>query len=113
MKKLLFIGSCLILLNACNSFYEPLIEGEMIKLSIKCTNGNTVVIDKQATIDKVINDINSSKREGTEEIEFDLEHQATLESNHGETVTFNLFDGGKTLVSGYYVHSNIDDYCKK
>ncbi|MEZ7173707.1 hypothetical protein [Sporosarcina sp. OR05] len=112
MKKLLWIGPCLILLSACKPFSEPLIEGEMIKLSIQCTNGKTVVIDNQVTIDKVLIDINSSMREGTEKMEFDLEHQATLESNDGETVTFNLFDGGKTLVSGYYVHSNIEDYCK-
>lgn len=85
----------------------------MVKLTIECTSGETIEIDDQKTINKVIREINRSRREGTQEMEFDLEHLATLENNDGETKSFNLFSGGKAIVSGYYIHSNIEDFCGK
>ncbi|WP_342601132.1 hypothetical protein MHB48_09125 [Psychrobacillus sp. FSL H8-0483] len=86
----------------------------MVKLTIECTSGETIKIDDQKTINKVIREINGSRREGTEEMEFeDFGHRATLENSDGETKTFNLFIGGKAIVSGYYIHSNIDDFCGK
>lgn len=85
----------------------------MIKLTIECTSGKTIEIDEQKTINKVIREINGSRREGTEEMEFDFEHRATLENIDGMKESFDLFTGGKSIVSGYYIHSSIDDFCGK
>lgn len=111
MKRGLLYGGCIIFLGACNHYSEPLIEGEMVKLTIECMSGETVEIEEQKTINKVIKEINQSKREGTQEMEFSIEHRGTLENSDGETESFHFFSGGKALVSGYYVHSNIDDFC--
>lgn len=115
MKKELLFCSCLYLLAACSPTNEPLIEDDMIKLTIECTNtnGKTIEIHNQKTIIKVIREINNSRRESTAEMEFDLEHRAKLENSDGEKEFFNLFTGGKAVVSGYYIHSNIDDFCEK
>lgn len=113
MKSRLIYCFCIIFLSACNHFSEPLIKDEVVKLTIECTSGKTVEIDDENTINKVIRDINGSRREGTEEMEFDVEHQATLENGDGETKSFYLFSGGKAIVSGYYIHSNMDDFCEK
>lgn len=72
MKKGLLFCFCLYVLAACNPTSEPLIEGDIVKLKIECTNGETIEIDDQKTINKVIREINSSRRESTEEMEFDL-----------------------------------------
>lgn len=113
MKKGLLICFCLYFLAACNPSSEPLIEDEMVKLTVECISGETIEIDDQKTINKVISEINGSRREGTEEMEFDLEHRAKLENSDGEKEFFNLFTGGKAIVSGYYIHSSIDDFCGK
>lgn len=113
MKKALLMCFCLYLLAACHPTSEPLIEDDMVNLTIECTNGETIEIDNQKTIHKVIREINDSRRESTAEMEFDLEHRAKLENSDGENEFFNLFTGGKAVVSGYYIHSNIDDFCEK
>ena len=114
MKRRLLYCFCIIFLSACNHFSEALIEDEMVKLTIECTSGETIEIDDQKTINQVIKEINGSRREGTQEMEFDnFEHRATLENSDGETKSFHLFSGGKAIVSGYYIHSNIDDFCGK
>ncbi|MEK3953789.1 MULTISPECIES: hypothetical protein [Psychrobacillus] len=113
MKRSLIYLFCIIFLGACSHYSEPLIEGEMVKLTIECLSGETIEIEEQKTINKVLKEINQSRREGTEEMEFSIEHQCTLENSDGETESFHFFSGGKALVSGYYVHSNIDDFCGK
>ena len=115
MKKGLLFCFCLYVLAACNPTSEPLIEGDIVKLKIECTNGEMIEIDDQKTINKVIREINSSRRESSEEMEFDFEHRAILEDSDGEKENefFNLFTGGKAVVSGYYIHSNINDFCEK
>ncbi|SES44414.1 hypothetical protein [Psychrobacillus sp. OK032] len=113
MKRGLLYCFCLIFLGACNHYSEPLIEGEMVKLIIECKDGETIEINDQKIINKVLKEINRSRREDTQEMEFSIEHQATLENSDGVTESFYFFSGGKALVSGYYVHSNIDDFCGK
>lgn len=110
-KKLMFC-CCLVFLSACSSVSDPMIEGEMVQLTIECENGETLEIDDQATIQDVIGEINNSRREGTQEMEFDIEHQATLENTEGETISFDLFSNGKTLVPGSYIHSDIKGFCR-
>jgi hypothetical protein len=112
IRRLLYCF-CIILLSACNRSNNPLIEGEMVKLTIECTSGETIEIDDQKNINKVVGEINGSRREGTQEMEYDLEHRATLENSDSKTISFNLFSGGKALVSGYYIHSDIDNFCEK
>ncbi len=85
----------------------------MVKLTIECTSAGTIEIDEQKTINKVIKEINHSRREGTQEMEFEIGHRATIENSDGETKSFHFFSEGKALVSGYYIHSNIDDFCGK
>ncbi|WP_144509701.1 hypothetical protein [Bacillus sp. FJAT-22090] len=113
MKRRLLYCFCIIFLGACNHYSEPLIESDMVKLTIECSGGETIEIDELKTINKVIKEINNSKREGTQEMEFEIEHRAVLENSDGETKAFHFFSGGKALVSGYYIHSNIDDFCGK
>lgn len=113
MKKRLLFCFCISFLGACNHNSESLIDGEMVKLTIECKSGETIEISEQKTINKVLKEINHSRRESTEEMEFQIEHRATLENSDGETETFHFFSGGKALVSGYYIHSNIDDFCEK
>ncbi|GGA48843.1 hypothetical protein [Psychrobacillus lasiicapitis] len=113
MKRGLLYCFCFIFLGACNQYSEPLIQGEIVKLIIECESGETIEIVEQKTINKVLKDINQSRREGTQEMEFSIEHQVTLENSDGETESFYFFNGGKALVSGYYVHSNLEDFCEK
>ncbi|MFJ5770133.1 hypothetical protein [Psychrobacillus sp. NPDC093180] len=104
---------CFLFLGACNHYSDPLIEGEMVKLTIECKSGETKEFVDQKTIHKVLKEINQSRREGTEEMEFSIEHTATFEDSDGATESFNFFSGGKALASGYYIHSNIEDFCGK
>lgn len=104
---------CILFLCSCSQFNEPLLNDEMIKLTIGCIDGEIIEIDNEKTIKKVIREINESKREGTQEMEFDLEHLSTLENNEGETKSFNLFSNGKVTMAGYYIHSNIDNFCEE
>lgn len=113
MKRRLLYCFCIIFFGACNNYSEPLIDGEMVKLTIECISGETIEIEEQKTINKVLKEINQSRREGTHEMEFSIEHRGTFENSDGESESFHFFSGGKALVSGYYVHSNIDDFCGK
>jgi hypothetical protein len=65
MKKGILICFCLYFLAACNLSSEPLIEDEMVKLTIECLSGEAIEIDDQKTINKVIMEINGSRSEGT------------------------------------------------
>ena len=85
----------------------------MVKLTIKCKEGEIIEIENEKTINKVVREINESKREGTQEMEFDLEHLSTLANNEGETKSFNLFSNGKVTMAGYYIQSNIDNFCEE
>ncbi|WP_313893596.1 hypothetical protein [Psychrobacillus sp.] len=113
MRRTLLYCFCIVFLGACNNFNELLIEGEMVKLTIECKRGKTIEIDDQKTMNKIIEEINGSRREGTQEMEFDFEHRATFEDSDGEIKSFNLFSNGKAVMSGYYIHSNMDDFCGK
>lgn len=46
-------------------------------------------------------------------MEFEIEYRGTIENSDGETKSFHFFREGKAFVSGYYIHSNIDDFCGK
>lgn len=117
MKKSLLYCFCIIFLSGCKDLSEPLseplIEDEMVKLTVECKNGEKIVADDSDVINKVIKEINSSEREGTQEMEFVLEHQATFENSDGKSDYFNLYSSGGAVVSGYYIHSNIEDLCGK
>lgn len=110
-RKLMFC-CCFVFLSACSSM-DPLIEGEMVQLTIECENGETLQIETRETIQDVVGEINNSRREGTQEMEFDVEHQAAFETSEGETISFNLFSSGKVLMPGNYIHSDIEDFCRE
>ena len=61
---------------------------------------------------KILNEINNSRREGAQEMEFPEGHHVTLETVVGENYEISLYDG-KLLVEGFYVHSDIPDFCGK
>lgn len=113
MKRMSLYCLCILFLCSCSQFNEPLLNGEMVKLTIECKEGEIIEIENEKTINKVVREINESKREGTQEMEFDLEHLSTLENNEGETKSFNLFSNGKVTMAGYYIHSNIDNFCEE
>lgn len=111
-RKLVFC-CCFVFLSACSSMSDPLIEGELVQLTIECESGETLQIETRETIQDVVLEINNSRREGTQEMEFDVEHQAAFETSEGETLSFNLFSNGKTLMPGNYIHSDIEDFCRE
>lgn len=69
-------------------------------------------ITKDKEIEKIIDDINKSKREGTEEWDILVEHTINFETASGEMISFYLYSGGEVLIKGYYVHSHIQDFCE-
>ena len=82
-------------------------------MSITCLDSNKIEITEDGTIDEVIKEINNSRREGTQEMEFSEEHVVTLETSSEESINFWLFSGGKAVIKGYYINSNIQNFCEE
>lgn len=103
----------LFLLGGCYSV-GPLIKEEVEKISIECLESDEIiVIEDKRTIEKLRNEVNGSRREGSEEIEFPIGHHVIYDTVSGDEGSFTFWDGGgKSLIQGYYVHSNIKDFCK-
>lgn len=110
MKILIPICLCITVLTAC-SYRPPLIEDDIIKMTIECESGDIVVIDDLHIIKKFINEVNNSKRESSAPMDLYLEHSVSLENNEGEKEYLNLYSNGRSLFSGYYIYSNIDNFC--
>ena len=101
----------LLLLGACST-RNPIIKEDLEKMSIQCLNSDQLIeITNDKSLDKVLKEINNSHREGTEEMELSEGHMASVETASGETYTFVIYSIGKTVIDGYYIHSNIPDFC--
>ncbi|MFJ8064594.1 hypothetical protein ACIQYS_08180 [Psychrobacillus sp. NPDC096426] len=111
MSKILLLIPTLLALSSCHSL-EPIITEEIVSISITCENANIIDITDDKLIDKIINEINKSKREGTEEWDISVEHTINLETSSDEIISFYLYSGGDVLINGYYVHSHIQNVCK-
>ena len=110
MAKNFLLIPILLILSSCP--LEPIITEEIASISITCEKGNIIEITDDKLIDKMINDINESRREGTEEWDFSVEHTISLKTSSDELISFYLFSGGGVLIDDYYIHSNIQDFCK-
>lgn len=110
--KIFFSFLPLLLLGGCYSV-EPLIKEEVEKISIACLESDEIiVIEDKGTIEKLRKEVNGSRREGSEEMEFPSGHHVIYETVSGDEVSFTFWDGGgKSLIQSYYVHSNIQDFC--
>lgn len=111
MSKNFLLIPILLVLSSCHSL-EPIIAEEITSISITCENANIIDITDDKLIDKIIKDINKSRREGTEEWDISVEHTINLETSSKEIISFYLFSRGGVLIDGYYIHSNIQDFCK-
>ena len=83
-------------------------------MTIKCIGSEELLeISDEKILKKILKEINNSRREGTEEMEFPEGHDVELETVSGETYGMVLFDDGKSLLEGFYIHSNIPKFCGK
>ncbi|MFJ7827392.1 hypothetical protein [Psychrobacillus sp. NPDC096623] len=81
---------------------------------IKCIGSEELLqVNDKKLLKKVLKEINNSRREGTEEMEFPEGHDVTVEMVSGEAYDMTLFDNGKVLMKGFYVHSDISNFCEK
>ncbi|SDN47832.1 hypothetical protein SAMN05518871_105234 [Psychrobacillus sp. OK028] len=46
-------------------------------------------------------------------MEFPEGHDVALETVSGATYGMVLFDGGKSLIEGFYIHSDIPKFCSE
>ena len=109
---LVFVYFSFLILSAC-SYGPPLIEDEIVKVTVECEDGDIVVIDDLDTIEDIIKEVNNSKRETTADMDLYIEHSATIENKEGEKKTLNLYSTGRSLFAGYYIYSDIEDFCGK
>ncbi|WP_139185087.1 hypothetical protein [Psychrobacillus sp. OK028] len=70
-------------------------------------------VTDEKILKKIVKEINNSRREGTEEMEFPEGHDVALETVSGATYGMVLFDGGKSLIEGFYIHSDIPKFCSE
>lgn len=70
-------------------------------------------VTDEKLLQKMLKEINNSRREGTEEMEFPEGHDFTIDTVSGETYGMALFDNGKLLMKGFYIHSDIPNFCSK
>lgn len=111
-KKLLTISITLLLLGSCSS-RNPIITEELKNMSIQCLDSERrIEITDEKILNKVLKEINNSRRESAHEMEFQGGHSVSIETTSGETHSLLLFDGGKSLMDGYYIHSNLPDFCE-
>ncbi|MFT4417026.1 hypothetical protein ACLM5H_24490 [Fredinandcohnia humi] len=110
IKRTLMIFS-IVLVSACT---KPIITESVSLLQVTCKDGNNTVIKDQDIILEIIDEINTSTRENAQEMEFLSEgYNVRLETNTGKRYDVTLFESGKVVIDGYYVSSNIDNFCIK
>lgn len=101
----------LLLLVSCSN-RNPLITEDLEKVTIKCIGSEELLeISDEKTLKKILKEVNNSRREGTEEMEFPGGHDVALETVSGETYSMVVFDGGKSLIEDFYIHSDIPKFC--
>lgn len=82
----------LLVLVACSN-RNPLITEELERVTIQCMGSEELLeITDEKMLKKILKEINNSRREGTEEMEFPEGHDVTLETVLGETYGMSLFD---------------------
>lgn len=112
LKKLLIISITLLLLVSCST-RNPIITEELESMSIQCLDSERPIeITDEKILINVLKEVNNSRREGAHEMELPEGHSANLETKSGETYSIVLFEGGKSLMEGYYIHSNLPDFCE-
>ncbi|TQR21556.1 hypothetical protein [Psychrobacillus vulpis] len=110
-KKFLTISMIVLLLGSCSS-RNPIIIEELKSMSIQCLDSERrIEITDEKMLTKVLEEINNSRREGAHEMEFPEGHSVNIETVTGETYSLVLFEGGKSLMDGDYIHSNLPDFC--
>lgn len=111
-KNISFL-TLLILLVSCSN-QNPLIPEELDKVTIQCLNTDELlVVDDKKILKEILKEVNNSKREGAEEMEFPEGHYVTLVTVSGDTYYMSLFDKGKSLMMGLYINSDIPNFCGK
>ena len=112
-RRVIYLICLALILGACSN-RNPLITEELESVTIQCMDSDELMeITDEKMLKKVLKEINNSRREGTEEMEFLEGHDVTLETVSGETHGTSLFDGGKLLIMGFYIHSDIPNFCDK
>lgn len=111
--RLIYLICLALILGACSN-RDPLITEDLKSVAIQCVDSEQImeVIDGK-TLRKILIEINNSRREGTEEMEFPEGHHVRIETIVGETYDMSLFDNGKSLMEGFYIHSDIPNFCRK
>lgn len=103
----------LLLLSSCSN-QNPLMTEELEKVTIHCMGSEELLeVTDEKMLNKILKEINNSSREGTEEMEFPKGHDFTIETVSGETYGMSLFNNGKLLMKGFYIHSDIPKFCGK
>ena len=79
---------------------------------IQCMGSEELlVVTDEKMLKKILEEINNSRREGTEEMVFPEGHDFTIETVSGGTYSMSVFDNGKLLTKGFYIHSDIPNFC--
>lgn len=112
-KRVIYLMCISLLLGACSN-RNPLITEELENMTIQCMDLEELLeVTDEKTLKKILKEINTSRREGTEEMEFPEGHHTSLKTVSGETYDMSLFDNGKSLIEGFYIHSDIPNFCGK
>lgn len=114
-KKMVHVLTLLVilLLVSCSN-QTPLIIEEVDSITVQCMGTEELLeITDEKMLKKIIKEINNSRREGAEEMEFPEGHDVSLITTLDEKYNISLYEGGKTLLEGFYIHSNIPDFCDK
>ena len=103
----------LLLLVSCSN-RNPLITEELKSVTIQCMGSDELLeITDEKMLKKILKEINSSRREGTQEMEFPESHNGTMVTGSGVTLNMSLFDNSKLLVEDFYIHADLPDFCGK
>ena len=112
-RRVIYLICLAAILGACSN-RNPLITKELESVTIQCIDSDELLeITDEKMLKKVLKEINNSRREGTQEMEFPEGHDVTLETVLGETYDMSLFDDGQSLMKGFYIHSDIPNFCDK
>lgn len=91
---------------------SPIIEKEIEKIDIRCLETDALIeITDPVRLQAVKEEINSSKREGIEEFELAEGHIATLRFDDGSEWEMTFYPSGHAVIEGYYVRSELEDFC--
>lgn len=91
---------------------SPIIDKEIEKIDIRCLGTEALFeITDPVRLQAVKEEINSSKREGTEEFELAEGHSAILQLEDDSEWEMTFYSSGHAVIEGYYVRSALEDFC--